>query len=37
MKTLAVNCEDKNLNLDRKQNALDYKSVKLRAKTVFVQ
>lgn len=32
MKTLAVNCEDKNLNLDRKQNALNYKSVKLRAK-----
>ena len=37
MKTLAVNCEDKNVNLDRKQNAFDFKSVKLRAKTLFVQ
>ena len=37
MKTLAVNCEDKSVNLDRKQNAYDFKSVKLRAKTLFVQ
>ena len=27
MKTLAVNCEDKSVNLDRKQNAYDFKSV----------